>query len=391
LTLSRIRDNVNWSISKTKGREVTASGEGWEHFRNYLIAKEKYRPDFFLYENNKSAATAIKTQISHELGVPLQYINSSLVSAQNRQRFYAHNFGDVPQPEDRGILLQDILESGVPFRGEKSSCLDASYHKGGNFTGFNKQSGKRLMVAETVRVGHVNKGGQGERIYSIEGKSVTLSALGGGWGSKTGMYAIPLNTTKEGKARTVRASCFKDGLRNLVANDVDKRTCVAVPVPEKTNEKLGIFSPDKIFEVKDGFIEIKGKTYPIKLENGFYHIRKLSPVEAARLQTLPDYYCREVSNSQALKALGNGWTADVVIHLLSFALKNVPKNTPIEVLSLYDGIATGRYCFDKLGYNNIIYHSYEIDKYARQIALSNYPDIICHGDVFEVRNGDWKL
>lgn len=106
---------THWSIAQSKNRETSAEGIGWELFRNYLIAKEKFKPDFFLYENNKSAAQAIKDQIAAELEAPLQYINSALVSAQNRQRFYAHNFGEVPLPEDRGIRLQDILESGTSW------------------------------------------------------------------------------------------------------------------------------------------------------------------------------------------------------------------------------------------------------------------------------------
>lgn len=108
-----------WSIAKNDGRETTPRGIGWELFKNYLIAKEKFKPDFFLYENNKSAAEAIKEQIRKELGVGsgAQYIeiNSALVSAQNRKRFYVHNCGDISQPKDRGILLKDILESGLPF------------------------------------------------------------------------------------------------------------------------------------------------------------------------------------------------------------------------------------------------------------------------------------
>ena len=101
---------THWSIARTNNRETLPSGIGWELFKNYLIAKEKFKPDFFLYENNKSAAQAIKDRISFELGVPLQYINSALVSAQNRERFYAHNFGNVPLPKDRGITFQDIME-----------------------------------------------------------------------------------------------------------------------------------------------------------------------------------------------------------------------------------------------------------------------------------------
>ena len=89
----------HWSIAQTKHRETEASGIGWELFKNYLIAKEKFKPDLFLYENNKSAAQAIKDQISAELGVELMYINSALVSAQNRQRFYAFN-RSIEQPQD---------------------------------------------------------------------------------------------------------------------------------------------------------------------------------------------------------------------------------------------------------------------------------------------------
>lgn len=105
-----------WSVAQKKGREVEAEGLGWELFRNYLIAKEKFKPDFFLYENNKSAAQPIKDQISHELGVDLMHINSTLVSAQNRQRFYAFNW-NVDQPADRGIMLKDILETATSEKG----------------------------------------------------------------------------------------------------------------------------------------------------------------------------------------------------------------------------------------------------------------------------------
>lgn len=102
---------THWSIAQHNDRETEASGFGWELFQCYLAAKKKFKPDFFLYENNKSASEAIKDQISRELGAPLHYINSALVSAQNRQRFYVHNFGDIGQPEDRGILVGDILDT----------------------------------------------------------------------------------------------------------------------------------------------------------------------------------------------------------------------------------------------------------------------------------------
>ena len=90
-------------------------------------------------------------------------------------------------------------------------------------------------------------------------------------------------------------------------------------------------------------------------------------------------------------ALGNGWTAEVIIHILNGALKDVPRDEEIVVLSMYDGIGTGRYCLDKMGFTNVKYFAYEIDKYAKQVALSNYPDIIHMGDAFDIRHPDWTI
>lgn len=121
------------------------------------------------------------------------------------------------------------------------------------------------------------------------------------------------------------------------------------------------------------------------LEDGNYIMRKLTPVECERLQTMPDGYTAAVSNTQRYRGLGNGWTAEVIIHILEGALKDVPKDEKIVVLSMYDGIGTGRYCLDKMGFSNVEYHAYEIDKYAIKVAMSNYKDIIQHGDAFQVR------
>lgn len=150
-------------------------------------------------------------------------------------------------------------------------------------------------------------------------------------------------------------------------------------------------SDKPIYVVKDGKINIKGKEYPIKLKDGFYIIRKLTVTECCRLQTLPDDYCRAVSATQAYKGLGNGWTAEVIIHILNGALKDIPRNEKIVAFSMYDGIGTGRYCFDKMGFTNVEYHAFEIDKYAMQISKSNYPDIIYHGDAFQVREANFTL
>lgn len=338
-----------WSIAQKNNRETTAEGLGWELFKNYLIAKEKFKPDFFLYENNKSAAQAIKNQIKHELrvwdgtflmrdtGARYIEINSALVSAQNRQRFYVHNCGEVGQPEDRGILLKDILESGVIDK-DKSYCLK---HQAGNTRDYFKKHHTQIAYEPVIiqNAHGFNKGGV------KQGKTPTLTA-NGKW-----VYKNPVLTPVE----------------------------------------LSIVK--KVYEVKDGLITIKGKQYPINLPDGYYIIRKLTVTECERSQTLPDGYTQHagVSKTQCYKGIGNGWTSEVIIHILSNALKNVPKDERIIVLSMYDGIGTGRYCLDKMGFTNVVYHAYEIDKYAMKIALSNYPDIIQHGDAFQVRGEEWNI
>ena len=109
---------THWSIAQTKNRETEASGIGWELFLNYRIARDKYHPDYFLYENNKSMSPAIRAQITAELGVEPVLINSALVSAQNRQRLYwvgkrepdgTYSQVRVEQPEDKQYAYVPLL------------------------------------------------------------------------------------------------------------------------------------------------------------------------------------------------------------------------------------------------------------------------------------------
>lgn len=391
---------THWSIAQTKNRETEASGIGWELFLNYRIARDKYQPDFFLYENNKSMSLAIREQISKELGVEPVLINSALVSAQNRQRLYwvgrrnpDGTYSQVPveQPEDRCILLRDILESGVCWR-EKAYTLKANYFK-----------------------------------------SSATSAMDGGH-FPAPMAAEPVNMTADGKAQCLRATYYKDGIRNMVGNTIDRKTCVAEPVRIGTiendaknqafdSQQYRVYSPDgksvtlcgnggglgaktglyatpiggpdgrvcPIYEVRDGFITIKGKRYPIKLRDGFYIIRKLTVTECKRLQTVPEEYVFPVSNSQAYKMLGNGWTVDVIAHIMSHFEGLTTE--PVEVLSMYDGMSCGHIALDKLGVQPWLlrYYATEIDKYAIQTTQHNFPETIQLGDAFQVRNDDWRV
>lgn len=110
-----------WSIAQKNNRETEASGMGWELFSQYVRALHEAQPMFFVYENNKSMSKAIRESITETFGFEPVLINSALVSAQNRQRLYwvgkrnpdgTYSRVQVDQPEDRGILLKDILEGG---------------------------------------------------------------------------------------------------------------------------------------------------------------------------------------------------------------------------------------------------------------------------------------
>lgn len=379
-----------WSIAQKNNRETEASGMGWELFKNYLIAKEKLKPDYFLYENNVSAARPIKEEIKKQLGVwdgtfltpysDVRYIeiNSALVSAQNRERFYVHNCGEVGQPRDRGILLKDILETGLTDK-DKAYCLK---HQAGNARDYFKKHHTQVAF-EPIRIPE----------YAYKDKSRPVIAgyrcKGDGDGS-------------------LLDKCFPDNPNKYKVDYVVQPIQVgAMPRP---NGELSTFDSDgkpakaycyadgkihTVYEVKDGKITIKGKEYPIKLPDGFYIIRKLTVTECCRLQGMPEWWFRDkdgnklVSDTQAYKGLGNGWQLDTVKYILEHALRNIPKDEPILLLSLYDGIGTGRRILEELGFTNVKYVAYEIDKYCIALTKYRYPDVIHKGDAFQVRDANW--
>ena len=428
---------TKWSIAQTKNRETEPEGIGWELFENYLIALEKFKPDFFLYENNKSMAPAIRAQITRELGVEPILINSGLVSAQNRQRLYWTNIPGVEQPEDLGILLRDILESGLPLK-EKGYTLKANYANAGAVNGVCGKHFPAPMAAEPVRIGTIESDAknadfdsQQYRVYSPDGKSVTLCGQGGGVGAKTGLYATPVRVgdmpnasgevsgSQSGRIYSVDGKGVPLQARpNGGGADGAATGLYAVPAgmawrgrgesssyemrdDQKANSvtaaghqsRLVIEAADgktyPVYEVQDGQITIKGKQYPIKLADGFYIIRKLTVTECKRLQTVPEEYIFPVSDTQAYKMLGNGWTVDVIAHILHYTPGITEE--PLEVLSMYDGMSCGHLALDKLGAHIAHYYATEIDKYAVQTTQHNFPDTIQLGDAFQVRDDGWSL
>ena len=303
---------TNLSIcGNRKGLEGDESRLFWE----YVRAIKECKPKYFLLENVESMSEQVKEIISQELGCYPCMINSSLLSAQNRKRYYWFNWGDmqynlfgfptcdIPQPKDKGILLKDILESGIADR-QKCGCLTANDWKGNganpleymskhqpkpyvaepvlyqlprgyNDGGIKKDKSPALTTSqwqynnlliegkEPIRLSEYEQSsGQAQRVYSVRGKSVALNANGGGQGGKTGLYKIDL--------------------------------------------------PD-----------------------GDYVIRKLTPIECERLQTMSDDYTKygkneeseivEISNTQRYKCIGNSWTVDVIAYIFSYLKDELDK------------------------------------------------------------------
>ena len=428
---------THWSIAQTRNRETKPEGLGWELFRNYLIARERYGPDFYLYENNKSMAPAIRAQITAELGVEPILINSALVSAQSRQRLYWTNIPGVELPEDRGLILLDVLESGLPLHEKgytlkanysrasavnaldgghfpapmaiepvnvttdgKAQCLRATYYKDGIRNMVGNTVDRKTCVATPIRVGTIESGtgseGQDHRVYSASGKSKTLCGNGGGAGAKTGLYTVPTDcpalrvaeATAKGYTDILPGECVDLTMPNSKTRRGramrEKANCLTTSC--QYYQYCGTLDRP-IYEVRDGQITIKGQQYPIKLMDGYYIIRKLTVRECMRLQTVPESFVFPVSDTQAYKMLGNGWTVEVIAHILSYC----PGITvePLEVLSMYDGMSCGHLALDKLGATVLRYYATEIDKYAIKTTQSNFPGTIQLGDAFQVREDKW--
>ena len=294
-------------LSIAKQNRQGLRGERSGLFWKYVEALETIRPKYFLLENVASMKNEDRDAITATLsriypGTECIMINSVLVSAQQRKRYYWTNW-HVEQPEDKGIVLKDILEhqiderymltnkniqhccrsygskaqnitgqdkcptlcaamgcgsGNVPFMfesvtkrslanirllEEKANCLLSCSYKGGQANG---------MTNIPVRVGELGAGGQGRRVYSVLGKSVCLSS-------------------GEGGGRQVWCK--------------------------------------------------------IDLPDGDYIVRKLTPRECARLQTYPErcFDVANISNTQWYKAFGNGWTVDVIAHILSQINNPAPK------------------------------------------------------------------
>lgn len=151
-------------------------------FFEFVRLIKECKPKYFLLENVRMKKEFLDV-ITEQLGVEPIFINSALVSAQNRQRYYWTNIPNVQQPEDRGLVLKDILEDSDWFTDrDKSHCLDANYFKGGNLKSYFEKHRRQLVFNKPIQVGTADIKGFDiiKRVYSPEGKSPTLTTMQGG-------------------------------------------------------------------------------------------------------------------------------------------------------------------------------------------------------------------
>lgn len=207
-----------WSIAQKNNRETEASGMGWELFSQYVRALREVKPKYFIYENNKSMSQAIRDSITKEFGFDAVCINSALVSAQNRQRLYwvgkrnddgTYSKVNVEQPEDRGILLKDILDCGGDLTTrDKAWTLTASYD--GAVPWNTIERSQRNMVAEPVIMSTPHGYNKGGAKYE---KTPTLTA-NGDWQDNHKVLE-PVNTTPNGKSQTIKAQYQQTSIANM--------------------------------------------------------------------------------------------------------------------------------------------------------------------------------
>lgn len=300
-------------------------------------------------------------------------INSSLVSAQSRKRIYWSNW-KYETPEDNGIILADIIEGSV----------DEKYNINTEFKFVEKTESPRTTELDfkggiiSGRGKWIDNGknysrnfSQGNRVYGVDGKSSTLSATGGGLGSHSGLYMIPakIMTHKIQTIVSVRKhevdieslkvllKEHKNGTYKQISDSLNvKKTKVehwfrndssfAIPDADiwfKLKELLNIktdefdkpitefIKKDNVYDMANRLYDVKGLS-PTLTTSGANQpkiidddvIRKLTPKECERLQTLTDDYTKkgmmdgkviDVSDGKRLHGIGNGWTVDVIAHI----------------------------------------------------------------------------
>jgi len=273
-----------WSIAK-KGRETTSEGIGFDLFMQYVNAVKKYKDAYFVYENNFSMHKNIKLEITEKLGVEPVLINSAKLSAQNRKRLYWTNIPNVTQPLNKNISLKDIVFDDALFVGR---TVGRRLDENGTRKDYSDiPIEQRLEIRENSKSGTITTVAKDNTILTKEGFAICLHNLYGGFGETKNRVFLD-------KSPTIRTPAGGGHIPSVLIEET----------------ALNYFNGSKQ-ELIDFF-----KKVPYKQLKEWNCIRYLHPVECEKLQTIDVNYTEGVSNSQRYKMIGNGFTVDVIGHIL---------------------------------------------------------------------------
>lgn len=274
-------------------------GERSKLFWEYVRILKEIKPKYFLLENVNRIRQEDKDIITQELGVKPIMINSSLVSGQFRERLYWTNIPNIKQPANKSIYLKDIIEYGYY---DGSDCVDGLV---------------MIKIPEMVKV----------RKYPVDVEKLKILLR-----EHKKLSGLSINQISEELKQP----------KTLVEHWFRTDSCFSIPSEDiwfNLKELLKITTDDHDksitqFEIREGNFDMSKRVYKIngkaptlttitggkqrKIIDDNYQIREITPLECERLQTLPDGYTTCISKNQRYKVIGNGWTVDVIAHILSF-------------------------------------------------------------------------
>ncbi len=329
------------------GKQLNFDDPRSKLFFEFVRLLKECKPKYFLLENVKMKKE-YQDVITEHLGVEPIEINSNLLSAQNRKRLYWTNIPGVTIPNDKGILLKDIVHENESIDTALSGnyaewfAKNAEFQLGKKYCSLSPEKAitmtarqyanwngnywfeilseyivpfdKTLQILDKEvqrgKVGYFRKDSQANRVYYIHDKAITLTGEAGGGAAKMGQYLF--GHTK------------KNSQGDRVYTEEEKSACLNASsggTAGAGNILFGCVTPDRVEKRQNGQRFNDGKkfyTLTAQDKHGVLiegYIRKLTPIECERLQTVPDNYSAVASNTQRYKMLGNGWTVDVIVHI----------------------------------------------------------------------------
>ena len=261
------------------GKQLNFEDPRSKLFFEFVRLLKECKPKYFFLEN-VVMKKEYQDVISSYLGVQPIMLNSALVSAQSRKRLYWTNITGYTPPEDKGILLRDIVHEHCLTDRDKSHAIIASIGRTTTREYFQKNQGQ--MVAQF----NVNPSGKGMNgiVRSVNNPKSNCLTTNKGEGQK---ISFPFDQEPYFEK-------YVSGRPTPIS--AEKHPCLRAQAGSRT------------------------KGIAVSQADGYW--RKLTPIECERLQTLPDNYTAGVSNSQRYKMLGNGWTVDAVCEFF----KHIPKD-----------------------------------------------------------------